>query len=170
MSTERPVPCVWDGIAFVPRRGFERIANKDYIVGEAYTILPYEERSDVSHRHEFAWLKTAWMSLPERFAEQFPTPESLRKRALIEAGFYDETIIDAGTNAAAIRVAVALRGIDDFAAVTVKGPMVIRRTAKSQSRRAMKKDEFQKSKTAIMEIIGGLIGVAPEALEQQRAA
>lgn len=165
-----PIPCNWDGESFVPRRGFQKLADRHYVVGESYTLLPYEDRSDVSHKHAFAWLKTAWLSLPENLAEHFASPEHLRKRALIEAGFYDETIIDAGTNAAAIRVAVALRGIDDFAAVTVKGPMVVRRTAKSQSRRAMKKDEFQRSKTAIMEIIGGLIGVAPEALEQQRAA
>lgn len=168
--TAPPIPCSWDGESFVPRRGFQKLADRHYVVGENYTLSPCEDRSDISHRHEFAWLKTAWLSLPEKLAEHFPSPEHLRKRALIEAGFYDETIIDAGTNAAAIRVAIALRGIDDFAAVTVKGPMVVRRTAKSQSRRAMKKEEFQRSKTAIMEIIGGLIGVAPEALEQQRAA
>jgi hypothetical protein len=35
--------------------------------------------------------------LPERMAVDFPTPTHLRKRALIETGFYSETVLDVGT-------------------------------------------------------------------------
>ncbi len=147
-----------------------RRADAYYTVGERYLMAPISERSYASHRHEFAWLREAWKSLPEALADQYPTTEHLRKRALIDAGFYDESITDAGTAAAAIRVAAAFRAIDDFSLVIVRGPYVIRRTAKSQSRRAMGGAEFQRSKTAIMEVVAGMLGVDPGELPKQEAA
>ncbi|BEV47326.1 hypothetical protein [Afipia carboxidovorans] len=155
MDTFPPLTCDWDGEVFRPIH--PRRADNYLTVGERYSIVQYEDRSAATHNHQFAWLYDAWMNLPEDIADQYPTPEHLRKRALIDAGFYDETIIDAGTNAAAIRVAAAVQAIDTFALVFVRKCFVIRRTAKSQSRRAMKKDEFQASKTAIMEVIDELV-------------
>lgn len=152
----RPVFFQWDGEAMIPRN--PKRADAEYAVGEIYPLVPLEDRSQASHAHEFAWLKEAWLQLPESLTDLYPTPEHLRKRALIEAGFYDETIIDAGTNAAALRVASAIRAREEFSLVIVRGPAVVIRTAKSQSRRAMQKNEFQASKTAIMEVIGAMIG------------
>jgi len=147
-----------------------RRADAYYAVGERYILEPVHQRSDVSHRHEFGWLREAWMSLPESLSDQYPTTEHLRKRALIDAGYYDESITDAGTNAAALRVASTFRAIDDFSLVIVRGPLVVRRTAKSQSRRAMKAKEFQESKTAIMEVIAGMIGVSVRDMTHAEAA
>ncbi|MBN8968955.1 MAG: hypothetical protein J0G95_10895 [Rhizobiales bacterium] len=152
----------------IPRH--PRRADQVFVVGQHYSLIEHEERSTATHNHEFAWLKEAWMNLPENLADIYPTQEHLRKRALIEAGFYDETIIDAGTNAAALRVASAIRAREEFSLVIVRGPAVVIRTAKSQSRRAMNKKEFQASKTAIMEMIAGMIGATPAALSQERAA
>lgn len=152
-----PEPFEWDGEVMRPLR--PKRADAFYTVGERYIMAPVSHRSDATHKHEFAWLRDAWMSLPEGLADLYPTTEHLRKRALIDAGYYDESITDCGTNAAALRVAGAFRAIDDFSLVIVRGPLVVRRTAKSQSRRAMKKDEFQASKTAIMEVIASMIGV-----------
>lgn len=164
-----PLLCQWDGEAFRPTSPFmQRQADRQYVVGETYRLVHEEERSDASHRHEFAWLRNAWENLPPQYAEAFPTPEHLRKRALIEAGFFDEQTIDAGTNAAALRVAAFAKAQNGFAATVVRGPIVIVRTAKSQSRRAMGKEDFQRSKDAILEIVAGLIGVAPE--DVRRAA
>ena len=165
MSHERPMSFMWDGDAMIPRS--PRLADKTYVVGEVYMLVPHEDRSPASHSHEFAWLKDAWNNLPEKLADNFPTPEHLRKRALIDANYYDEMIIDAGSNAAALRVAAGFRQIDDFALVIVRGVHVIRRTAKSQSRRAMNKQEFQESKTAIMEIVSNMIGVKPGELADE---
>jgi hypothetical protein len=145
-------------------------ADAFYAVGERYIMEPVHQRSDATHKHEFAWLRDAWMSLPEGLADLYPTTEHLRKRALIDAGYYDESITDAGSNAAALRVASAFRAIDDFSLVIVRGPLVVRRTAKSQSRRAMNKDEFQASKTAIMEVIAGMIGVPVRDMVHAEAA
>lgn len=167
MSAIPPLPMIWDGESLRPTRGFAKIADRHYTIGETYLSAPVEERSEASHRHEFAWLRDAWANLPEHLANEFPTAEHFRKRLLIDAGFYHETPIDAGTNAAALRVASYVRAEDDFAAVVVRGPMVVIRKAKSQSRRAMDKDEFQSSKTAILEIAAALLDVAPEVLRSQ---
>lgn len=163
-----PLMFDWDGEAMIPRH--PRRADQLFVVGQSYSLIEHEERSTATHNHEFAWLKEAWMNLPENLADLYPTQEHLRKRALIEAGYYDETIIDAGSNAAALRVASAIRAREEFSLVIVRGPAVVIRTAKSQSRRAMNKQEFQASKTAIMEVVAAMIGTTPTALSQERAA
>lgn len=160
----------WDGESFTPLNGFAKIADRHYVIGEIYLLSEQNERSQVSHNHEFAWLKDAWQNLPETLADQIPSAEHLRKRLLIEAGFYAETLIDAGSNAAALRVAQYARGEDEFAAVVVRGPLVVVRKAKSQSRRAMDKAEFQASKTAIMEAAEALLQVPQGTFSQQPGA
>ena len=163
-----PIAFQWDGEVLVPR--VSRLADKYLVIGETYMMVPHEDRSSATHKHEFAWLREAWMNLPEGLASEYPTEEHLRKRALIQAGYYNETIVDAGTKAAALRVASWTQAQDDFAMVFVRDQFVIKRTAKSQSRRAMKKAEFQASKTAIMEVISNMIGVTPDELQRSRAA
>ena len=160
----------WTGEAMAPLR--PKTADAAFVVGEVYWLEEEKPRSESSHRHEFAWLKEAWLQLPEGIADDFPTPEHLRKRAMIVAGYYHETIIDAGTNAAALRVASYVRSRDGFAHVVVRGRLVVERVAKSQSRRAMKADEFQESKTKVLEIVAAMIGVTPGALAEnaERAA
>lgn len=162
MST--PVIFTWSGDAMVPLPRFARLCDAQYVVGETYRLGVVEDRSTATHNHEFAWLKEAWLQLPEDVAHLYPTPEHLRKRALIEAGFYDEQAVDAGSNAAALRVAAAFRAREEFSLVIVRGPYVMIRTAKSQSRRAMDRKAFQESKSAIMDVIAEMIGVAPGAL------
>lgn len=162
-----PLAFEWSGEAMVPLRQCARMADKEYVIGEVYRLAIHEERSPSTHNHEFAWLKEAWQNLPENIADLYPSPEHLRKRALIEAGFYDETVIDVGTNAGALRVASAWRAKDDFALVVVRGPIILIREAKSQSRRAMNRQEFQASKSAIMEVIANMIGVSPSSLTRE---
>lgn len=166
MSASPIVFAQWDGEAFVPDRRCMKAVDQHFAIGERYGLIEWQERSPSSHAHEFAWLKEAWQNLPEGIADLYPTPEHLRKRALIEAGIYDEDVIDAGSNAAALRVASYLRGKDDFSLVIVRGPIVVVRTAKSQSRRAMNRQEFQASKSAIMEVVAHLVGVSPSSLER----
>lgn len=161
------IPCVFHKGVFAPLKRAQNLTAAHYGEGEVVWVTPVEERSEVSHRHEFAWLREAWKNLPEHLAEHYPTPEHLRKRALIDAGFFNEQIIDAGSNAAALRVASYIRGEDDFALVIVRGPAVVIRKAKSQSRRSMDKDEFQASKQAVLETVSALIGVDPTDLQDR---
>ena len=168
MAAPHPTTFRFVGGVMIPK--YVGLARQRFTDGGEYSLADVEHRSGKSHDHEFAWLGEAFKSLPEHLVEAFPTVEHLRKRALIDAGFFTETIIDAGTSAAALRVAAHLRTKSDFAVIVVRGPIVVEREAKSQSRRAMDKAEFQASKQRVMEIVAELIGVDPDTLSDQRAA
>lgn len=161
---DSPIIYVWDGTSMVPLPKFERKCNEQFVVGYKYLLEEIHERSVKSHNHAFGWLTESWRQLPEEYIDLYPSPEHLRKRALIAAGYYNETIVDAGTKEGAFQFAATLRARDDFAMVSVSDTIVVIRDAKSQSRRSMKKKEFQESKTKIMDIIADLIGVTPEQL------
>lgn len=164
MAGERPIWFSWDGDNMICLQ--PKLADKNYVVGEKYILVPFEDRSEASHKHQFAWLREAWRQLPEDIADLYPNPDILRKKALVDAGYYNETIVDAGSNAAAIRVASAFQGLGDFAVIFVRGHFVIRRTAKSQSRRKMNKQEFDDSKNKVLEIVSQMIGVSPDELQR----
>lgn len=170
MSLHYPTLFIWDGEAKVMRPRVVGLASQRFVNGETYALIDVEDRSVKSHDHEFAWLSEAWKSLPEHLTELYPTATHLRKRALIQAGFYNETIIDAGSNAAALRVAVAIRSLDEFALVFVRNVFVVRREAKSQSRRSMDKAEFQASKDGLMVVVAELLGVPVGDLPKHEAA
>lgn len=167
-DTAPPLAFEWDGDAMVPLNA--KRADAFYTVGERYIMAPVSQRSDATHKHEFAWLREAWMSLPDDLAERFPTAEHLRKWALIRAGYSDSHTITCASKAEAIRVAAFIRPIDEFAVVTTNGATVTRFTAKSQSRRAMGAKEFQDSKTKILEVVARMLGVEPSELPKQEAA
>jgi len=160
----------WDGEAMIPAKRFRRAADLRFVVGESYVMDPIEVRSWVTHAHQFAWLKEAWLQLPEDIADEYPSPEHLRKRSLIEAGFYTETITDAGSHAAALRVASMVKGRDGFAVVIVRGPLVVVRDAMSQKMigdGAPDRKRFQEMKQKVLEVVSELIGVTPEQLTRK---
>lgn len=160
-----PIPCNWDGEAFAPvSQRFAKLADKFFIIGEIYAMVVEQPRSRASHNHQFAWLQDAWMNLPEDIAHLYPSDEHLRKRALIEAGYYHELAVDAGSRAAALRVAAAVPVLNEFALAIIEGPMVLVRTPKSQSMRAMGAKQFYESKAAIMQVIADMLGVTPAEL------
>ena len=167
-----PAPILFEALedgVLAPAARCRKEAARRFLPGQTYLMEEVQERSEASHAHEFAWLHDAWLNLPEQYAELYPTPEHLRKRALIEGGYFNEEIIDAGSKAAALRVAASLRRREEFSLVIVRDAFVIIRSPKSQSRRAMRKDEFQASKTAIMEVVAGMLGVSAETLARRGA-
>jgi hypothetical protein len=159
------LPYRWDGEALVPLK--PALCDKELVVGVVYLVEPETFRSRVSHDHQFAWLGQAWLQLPEGVSERFSSPLHLRKAALIEAGYYDETIIDCGSEEVAARVAAHIARRDQFAHVVVREHVVVERVAKSQRRGAMNTKDFQDSKQKVLEIVAGLVGVAPEELERE---
>lgn len=167
-DTAPPEPFVWDGEVFRPLR--PKRADAFYTVGERYLLAPVSQRSDATHKHEFAWLRNAWLTLPDHLAERFPSVEHLRKFALIKAGYCDSHTMTCSSKAEALRLAAYIRPIDEFAIVTVEGATVARYTAKSQSRRAMGAKVFQESKTAILDIISEMLGVQSKELAEAQAA
>jgi hypothetical protein len=162
-----PIPFRWDGEAMVPRR--PKLADQHYCIGEDYILVPHEERSEASHRHFFAEVREAWANLPEGLAEQYPSPESLRKRALIKAGFRDERSIVCASKAEALRVASFIKGLDDYDVVAVSGATVLHWRAKSQSQKAMGKEAFQQSKEAVLGILADMLDVTPDQLGKAAA-
>ncbi len=168
MDTFPPQHFEWNGEVMIPLH--PRRADKTFVVGQRYSLVQHEDRSEASHRHEFAWLKEAWQSLPEHLAERFPTSEHLRKWALIRAGYSNSHTITCRSKAEALRIAAFIRPMDEFAVVVVQGTTVTRYTAKSQSKRAMGAKMFYESKEKIMDVVARLIGVAPQELPRAEAA
>lgn len=161
----RPVPMQWDGEVMRPTRGFAALADKEFVVGEVYTLTEADKsRSSASHRHYFAAVYDAWLNLPEREAERFPTSDALRKYALIRAGFCNVSELAASSKAEAVRIAAFVQQADPYALVVVKGCVVQRFTAHSQDLRSMGRKVFQESKDAVLEVLAGMIEVPTEQL------
>jgi hypothetical protein len=135
--------------------------------GICYEIV--EQRSDETHNHYFACIKTAWENLPTKYRWDYPTPEHLRKRALIESGYCSCTEICFTWIGDIPLLQGVAEILDEFAALIVKDSVVYIYRAKSQSYKAMKRDEFQKSKEDVLSFCAGLIGVTPEELSANGA-
>lgn len=161
------LPFTWDGETMTPSRGFSKRADAAFVVGETYRLEVVEERSAASHRHFFASIAEAWANLPEPLAERHPSPEHLRKFALIRAGFADSRQIVASSKAEAQRIAAFVKPMDDYAVVAVQNAVVTVWTAHSQSVKAMGKKDFQASKTRVLEIVAEMIGVEPSTLAKE---
>jgi hypothetical protein len=147
-----------------------RRSEQHFKTGERYTLVEFDDRSTASHNHEFAFVREAWASLPENFAERFQSPDALRKWALIRAGYSHSSSLLCESRAEAMRVAAFLKPMDDLAVVIVQGTTVTRYIAMSQSKRAMGAKEFYRSKEAIIEVIARMIDVSPQELKGVQAA
>lgn len=166
MNIAPPIEFSWDADKCVMAPKRPGYACRTYVDGETYRLGIIEERSTNSHNHYFAALHEAWQNLPEELTALYPNEESLRKRALIKAGYHDERSIVCASKAEAQRVAAFVRPMDEYAVVLVSEAVVRVLTAKSQSLKAMGKDEFSKSKQAVLETISAMIGTSPETLKQ----
>ena len=162
-----PIIFAWDGEAMKPATRFmATLADKNYVIGENYRLAPHQARSNASHNHYFASVEDAWRTLPEHLADDYPSSEHLRKKALIRAGFADERSVVCASKAEALRVAAFVRPLDDYAIVTVSKATVHVYTAKSQSMRAMGAAEFQASKEAVFTFLDSLLEIAPGITER----
>lgn len=166
-----PILFSWDGEVMRPvGHVWAKRADKEFVIGEAYTLDQHFERSTASHRQYFAAVNEAWKNLPEALAADFPSMEHLRHYALIKAGFCDSNTLVCSSKAEAIRVAAFIRPNDEYSIVTVSGLTVTRFVAKSQSYRAMPGGEFERSKEAVLGIVSAMIGTTPAELKKAEAA
>lgn len=134
------------------------LADKNYVIGEKYAIVPVAERSQKSHAHYFALINEAWMNLPDNLSEIYPTSEHLRKAALIRAGYCDVQNVTCATKAEALRWANVARSLDEYSVVSVHASVVSIYRARSQSYKAMPNGEFQRSKEAVLGVLSEMIG------------
>lgn len=160
-----PLIFSWQGDGFTPLPTFARESARRFIIGQKYKMEVVEDRSEKSHSHYFAALHDAWLNVPESQRERFPTETHLRKWALIQAGFRDERTFVARSKSEAVRLAAFIKPLNDYAVIVASECVVTVMTAKSQSRAAMGNKDFQASKTAVLEVVARLIGVAPETLK-----
>ncbi len=169
MSTP-PIHCQWDGEAFRPLRHFAKLCDREFVIGESYPLVEEHGRSRRSHSHFFAALNEAWLNLPAEIAFHHPTAEHLRKFALIMTGYEDRATHVCGSKAEAQRLRSLIAPLDDFAVIEVREATVTVRRAKSQSMKAMGREEFQKSKDDVLAYVAELIGVTPAELQQHARA
>lgn len=165
--TPTPLTYAWDGEAMRPLERHRARAAKQFEENMVYRLAVHEERSSNSHSHYFASVTEAWKNLPEQIAAEFATADHLRKYALIKTGFYNERKIALGSEAEAQRVAAFVQPMDEYALVIPEGNVVTIYTAKSQSYRAMAKDEFQHSKSLVLEYLASLVGVSADELKRE---
>lgn len=131
---------------------------KDMQPGDIAGWQRIEYRSPETHRHYFACIADAWTNLREDVAETLPSPEHLRKWALIQAGYCTMTRMAFKTNAEAIAACAFIATLDTYAECGVSGNVAVIRRATSQSVKAMGKKEFQISKDKVLGVISQLIG------------
>lgn len=165
-----PVVFTWTGEEMKPLSRFTRLCDRQYVIGETYTLVPHEDRSWNSHRHYFAAIKNAWDNLPEDQAERFPSPEALRKWCLIRAGYSNSQTVVCESAAEARRFIALAKSLDEFCVVTVREKVATVFTAKSQSVKAMGAREFQDSKQKVLDECARLLGVEPGELAKAEAA
>jgi hypothetical protein len=169
-----PLPLIYQGNGlFQTPRGFIRRADERYGAGQYVLMTEEEERSSARHRAFFASVREIHKTLPEGMAEEFPTPEALRKAALIATGWRDEDTRVYRSHAEALRAAeYARRDIDPkaWAKVVVSGCVVVVLKAKSQAVNAMKKEDFEASADAVLRYLAETIGVEPAAVPSHEAA
>lgn len=166
-----PQPFRWDGDAMVPLR--PRAADRQYVIGQVYTLEEREDRSPAGHRAYFAAVNEIWRSLPDGVAEQFPTADALRKTALIATGWRDTVTEVCATNAEARRWAERIRQFvapDTYPLITVSGCTVVVMTARSQAVRAMNRADFQASSQAVLKYLAEALGVDVSSVPDHEAA
>ena len=135
-----------------------RRCNQLYGQGELVTVEAISERSMASHRHYFAEVEDLWETLPETLAGDFPSSTSLRKFALIKAGYCKQRRLVLPTHEDAKEAALMINELDSYALCDVAGCTLTVWVARSQSLKAMGREEFEKSKADVLDVIRKLIG------------
>jgi hypothetical protein len=123
------------------------------------SVIPEQkQRSPQNHSHYFAALHDSWLNLPEAISGEFPSPEHLRKYALIKAGYCSITKMVCRFNKDAVEAANFISQIDEFALCNIAANVVTVYRARSQSYKSMGKEQFAKSKSDVLEIASSMVG------------
>ena len=172
MSEAPPVPLAYhgEGTFKVTSPYWANLADRHFAVGEVVSMIRHEHRSSASHNYFFAAVADAHANLPDDIAVRFPSPDSLRRWALIQAGFCDQHTFACASKAEAQRLAAFIKPIDEYSVVVAKEATVTRYTARSQSMKAMGKKDFELSKEGVLDAIAKLIGTSRKALEASAPA
>lgn len=151
--------------AMVPEPRFRALCERQYALDESYALGPVDGVSSASRGGFFASVKEAWSNLPDDDT-RFPTPEHLRKRALVQAGWatHTQTVMD--TKKDAVAFAKGLRRVDEYAVIKVSRNVVDCWIAKSIATGQISGDEFRGVKTRALDWVASLAGTNRAELEQ----
>lgn len=173
MSRPQPIAFVWREVdvieadgevtrtgAMVPALRYRNVAQRQFGAGGEHVLEEVSERSMASHSQYFAALRDYFDNIPESMAARWPTADHFRRWLLIEAGWFDEKEFEMESDKHAKALAAFIRTEDVYARIAVcRGKTVIVRRAKSQSLKAMGKQDFQASKKAVLELAESLVGI-----------
>lgn len=156
----------WDGRTMTPRPIHLDRAQKEFDAGQVYRLQAIEERSRKSERHYFAVIREVFKNLPDHYADQIPSPEHLRKFALIRCNYFDLEEIVCASEDDAIKVSRQAKSADEYAITVIRDNVIRIYTAKSQSAAAMGSKAFQKSKDDVLIFLAALIDTPLDDLRQ----
>lgn len=151
----RPARMVMNGEEWVPASYADALAD----------ALREKQRTQASHRHQFAEIRDLWANLPHRYAEApyAKSAEAFRKHGLIATGYCDVETHVFESEADLLRVGPLIkRGADaehGYSVVTHSGNVLTLYRPHSQSFKAMGKERFYESKRAVLDWGHALLGV-----------
>jgi hypothetical protein len=149
-------------LAMVPQPRYVNVAKRQFgEAGSEHVLDPTSERSMASHNAYFAQLKEYFDNLPETYSPRYPTPEHFRKWLLVQTNWFDESEFNLSSEEAAKALGDFIRRRDAYAWMHPYGKKLIVRSPRSQSRAAMGKEDFEKSKHDVLELAAQMVGVAP---------
>ncbi len=99
--------------------------------------------ADEMRKRFFATVRDVHRNLTDELRQRWPSPETLRKNALIAAGWCDTMQVIAGSKAAAPGIANAFKAKDQYCIVDVRGEVLTVYTARSMARRALPRPQFK---------------------------
>jgi hypothetical protein len=166
--TRRPQPIVFEwkpmsfpdtgeiSMAMVPITRYQQTAAQQFDSALVHVLEQSNERNKASHDQYFAAINDHFVNLPEKYDGLFNNVTHFRKYLLVLAGICKTMIFPIseikGRN---IRVS------DDYSEITVEGDCVIVKTALSQDRRSMNRQEFEDSKRKVLELAESITGISP---------
>jgi len=118
--------------------------------------------ADPARRRYFAIIRESWQNLRPPWSDMFSSSEALRKYCLIKAGWCDTTTVVAGSRKAAQDVAEAMRRLDRYALVEIRGDVLTIHVAKSQTRRHQPKALFVPCAEQVYRILSEMLGTDVE--------
>lgn len=128
------------------------------------------DHSDAARRRFFAIIKDAHDNLPSLMQSLTPSPEHLRKLALIKAGHCETRVTDCGTKRAAIEVSALAKSLDDYAVTQIDGQVVTVWTARSIRKRVCPKAVFLPLTERVYAWLNEFLGYDVEASDVGKAA
>lgn len=162
----RPIVFIRVDNHMVPLPRFQRLFDQQFAVSEEYPLIISEERNMTRHRGYFAQVNEAFKNLDEAYANGYPSPDHLRADALIEAGYCSMDQFECKSHEEALRIARRFRREIPLARIRVRDDLVIVYEAESQSVSAMKKERFEASCRAVLQIVASMARTTPAELKK----